>query len=89
MMSEWLIREMRESMANDLAGWEEPSGHLVPSEPDAAERAVVRIELRTAIAVLDRVLGQPQDGEANTAATHRDRIRIADDAIKNYLPIDA
>lgn len=88
------VQEQLEQMRSDLAGWAEPvydarsgrstpAGYLYPTEPDAAARALIRIELRAAIATLARILDEPAD-PAIEKAQRRDRMRIADDAVENY-----
>lgn len=56
MMNEAEIRERIEQHRSNLAGWREPDGYLVPTEPDADERARVRDRLQAAIRELERVL---------------------------------
>lgn len=58
MMSEAAIRERIAQHRSNLEGWREPDGWLVPTEPDADERARIRAGLRAAIDELERVLGQ-------------------------------
>lgn len=61
-------REVRDRIAQheeNLRGWREPDGLLVPTEPDPDERDKVRDRLRTAIHELKWLLGEaypaPQD----------------------------
>lgn len=79
-MTENEIRELREHMRQSLAGWVEPRGALIPTDPDVESRAVTRIELRATIDTLTRVLGEPVDTQATANANHRDRMRIVDNA---------
>jgi hypothetical protein len=60
MMREATVREWRQNLRDSLDGWSEPGGHLVPSEPDPEGRAQVRAELKIAIDVLTKVLGEDQ-----------------------------
>lgn len=82
------IRAWRDEMRENLEGWAEPGGkarggYLVPTEPDAARRALTRIELRAAINTLSKVLGEdPADYDD---AQCRDIQRVADDAIAEHL----
>ena len=74
------IIDRRRELESNLGGWQEPSGYLVPTEPDIAARAITRIELRIAIDTLTYVLGdRPVDHAATERGNHRDRLRIADD----------
>lgn len=58
MMTEAEAREMRQQLHDNLEGWAEPDGFLVPSEPDPAERRKTRLQLKAAIYTLSRVLGE-------------------------------
>lgn len=55
-MSELQLVAWRDDLVESLAGWREPDGHLVPTEPDPVERERCRVNLRVAIDVLDRAL---------------------------------
>lgn len=57
MMSEAAARALREQHRQNLEGWREPDGHLLPTEPDPDERERTRERLRVAISTLNRVLG--------------------------------
>lgn len=52
-----LLRERLAHLRDNLAGWRESDGHLVPTEPDPEERALVRARLQGAIAELEHLLG--------------------------------
>jgi len=52
------IREKIAHLRSDLDGWREPDGYLVPTEPDADERALVRARLTGAIFGLEYALGE-------------------------------
>jgi hypothetical protein len=58
MMTEAMVRELRDQHRDNLKGWREPDGWLLPTEPDLDERQRVRARLRAAIETLDRVLGE-------------------------------
>lgn len=49
------VKERRKQHADNLAGWREPDGYLVPTEPDPEERLIVRRQLQAAIHELDHV----------------------------------
>lgn len=51
------IIEHRAELLRSLQGWREPDGFLVATEPDPRARALVRIQLRTAIDTLAKVAG--------------------------------
>jgi hypothetical protein len=55
---EQLARARLAQHRRNLAGWEEPGGHLVPTEPDPGERVCIRNNLRAAIQELETVLGE-------------------------------
>jgi hypothetical protein len=38
--------------ADNMVGWREPDGHLLPTEPDPEERKAIRIQLMAATQVL-------------------------------------
>jgi hypothetical protein len=59
MMTEAQVRELRQGLADNLSGWTEPDGRLVPTEPDPDLRDQVRGRLRAAIYTCDRILGEP------------------------------
>lgn len=75
-----LLEQRLKQLTTDLEGWTEGTGRLVPTEPDATARALVRLQLRTAVAELSCILGLKVDGDALEATNHRDAQRIADDA---------
>jgi hypothetical protein len=58
MLSEAAIREHLAAARSSLEGWEEPSGLLIPTEPDPDEREKCRTHLRAAIFAYQRVLGE-------------------------------
>lgn len=59
MMTEREVRERLGYHEENLLGWSEPGGFLLPTEPDPEQRAVARAELRGAIYALKIVLGEP------------------------------
>lgn len=77
------IRVQIEQHRDALRGWAEPHGHLVPSEPNPDERALIRIRLRASIIALQRALGvidRPQEIRFEDDDL-RDRLRIHDRAV--------
>lgn len=50
-----VIEERLKQHRDNLAGWQEPDGYLLPTEPDAEERWRVRDRLMTAIKVLEEL----------------------------------
>lgn len=59
MLTEAQVIELRRHTHCTLEGWAEDGGIMVPAEPDPAERALIRRDLKVAIQVLTRVLGEP------------------------------
>jgi hypothetical protein len=59
MMTEAEVRELRRFTHCNLESWAEPGGILLPTEPDPEERALIRRDLKVALQVLTRVLGEP------------------------------
>ena len=87
------IKELRSHARRSLGAWTEPTydqhtgiatraGSLYCTEPDSAQRALTRIELRTAIDVLTRVLDESVDEAAHRRAQHSDLQRIIDDGVE-------
>lgn len=62
MMTEDQIRELRRHMHCSLEGWAEPDGIMIPTEPDPEDRELIRRDLKVALRVLTRVLGEPTHG---------------------------
>lgn len=62
MMSEAQVRELRRDMHTALEGWSEPDGIMIPTEPDPEDREMIRRDLKVALRVLTRVLGEPTHG---------------------------
>lgn len=60
MLSADLIKEWLRAQQESRAGWEEPHGHLVPTEPSRMARHLIRMRLDVQIATLMRVLGYPR-----------------------------
>jgi len=58
-MTEAEVRELRRHTHCTLEGWSEPDGIMLPVEPDPEERAAIRRDLKVALQVLTRVLGEP------------------------------
>ena len=83
-----MARYIRANMAENLAAWSEDGGHLLRTEPDVEERALIRIRLRATIAACDRILGEKHDDQADADADHRDRMRIADSAREQDIGTD-
>lgn len=83
-----MARHIRANMAENLAAWSEDGGHLLRTEPDVEERALIRIRLRATIATCDRILGEKHDDRADADADHRDRMRIADAAREDAAGIE-
>lgn len=77
------IRAQIEHHRDSLRGWAEPHGHLVPSEPNPDERALIRIRLRASIVVLQRALGVVDRAQEIRFEDDdlRDRLRIHDRAV--------
>lgn len=59
MMTEAEVRELRRHTHCTLEGWAEDGGIMLPAEPDAHEREMIRRDLKIALRVLTRVLGEP------------------------------
>ncbi len=58
------IDERIKQHTDNLLGWCEPDGFLLPTEPDPAERECVRRELRAALFELNRIrdiVGEAQE----------------------------
>ena len=60
MMDETELRQWLARKREDREGWEEPGGHLIPTEPDIDARARVRMRLDMQIYTLMMVLGFPR-----------------------------
>lgn len=73
------LERRRGRLVENLLGWREDGGLLVPTEPDVAARALTRIQLRAAITEIDMMLGTKIDHADLERQDHRDRMRIADD----------
>ena len=71
------LERRRVHLFDNLLGWREEDGGLVPTEPDVAARALTRIQLRAAIYQLDAMLGIKIDLADLGRQDHRDRMRIA------------
>lgn len=85
------IRAQIEHHRDSLRGWAEPHGHLVPSEPNPDERALIRIRLRASIVALLRAVGiVNREQEVRFEDDDlRDRLRIADRAAAEVLASEA
>jgi hypothetical protein len=83
MLQESTVREHLNAMIENLSGWEEPAGRLIPTEPESDERAVIRIRLRAAIRTMRVCLGELPTDDRFDAADHRDRMRIYDSGRKD------
>jgi len=57
-ITEQAARDKLTELRDNLDGWREPGGYLVPTEPDAEERALVRARLVGAIFGLEFALGE-------------------------------
>lgn len=56
---EWIAKEIGQWVVwhkQNLEGWKEPDGYLIPTEPSPEEREIVREGLRGAIDALERVI---------------------------------
>ena len=51
-----LIDERIKQYSDNLEMWQEPHGHLIPTEPDPEERCAVRRELAACITELTLIL---------------------------------
>ena len=58
MLTEADVRELRRHTHCALEGWSEDGGIMLPTEPDPEERALIRRDLKVALQVLTRVLGE-------------------------------
>lgn len=58
-MTEAEVRELRRHMHCSLEGWAEDGGIMIPTEPCAEDRELIRRDLKVALRVLTRVLGEP------------------------------
>jgi hypothetical protein len=59
MMTEAEVRELRRHTHCALESWAEDGGIMLPCEPDPHKRADIRRDLKIALQVLTRVLGEP------------------------------
>jgi hypothetical protein len=86
MLNREMIEELLREAEGNLAGWQEPDasgvggGTLVLTEPDAEQRALIRIRARAHIYTLQMVLEiATSDAErTNERRDHRDLQRIRD-----------
>lgn len=58
MLSESLVRDYLSQARENLEGWSEQGGHLLPTEPDPKERVRIRLQLRAVIFAYQRVLNE-------------------------------
>lgn len=58
MITEQAARDKLTELRDNLDGWREPDGYLVPTEPDEEERARVRARLTGTIFGLEYALGE-------------------------------
>jgi hypothetical protein len=57
-----LLKARVKQHEDSLAGWNEPDGFLLPTEPDIDERRRIRWELRAVIGELNRIIEAAAQG---------------------------